>query len=109
MLTPGGGKGGTSTTGPQGRRFFSDQENIINVISELCTDRHRESLLLLHKQLSVIMRVVTSKRKVDMEKYSQIIYDFNMNVTQNFPWVVLCHTLHATIHHSEELMKDNGE
>ena len=44
-----------------------------------------------------------------MEKYSQIIFDFNMNVTQNFPWVVLCHTLHATIHHSEELMKDNGD
>ena len=49
-------KTGTSTTGGQGRRFFS--EEVVSTLKEIILLKYRENLLLLHKQLSVILRVV---------------------------------------------------
>ena len=57
-----GAKGGTLTTGAQGCRFFS--EECVAVISDLCTDQNREMVLLAHKQLSVILRIISLTQKI---------------------------------------------
>ena len=47
-----GGKGGTSTDGKQGRRFYSDE--LIPVIDDLLSKpsnkKHKDNMLTLHKQ-----------------------------------------------------------
>ena len=97
-----GGKGGTSTDGPQGRRFYS--EELVPVLKELCHQRYVDHLLLLHKQLSIILRIVSCTRKINIELFKILCYEMNLNLINNFPWARLNHTLHGTIHHSAELI-----
>lgn len=97
-----GGKGGTSTNGPQGRRFFS--EELIDTLKKLMPDKHRENILNLHRQISVILAVVSSTRKVNIERFKELCDETSFNICENFSWVRINHTLHGTLHHSPELM-----
>ena len=99
-----GGKGGTSTNGPQGRRFFSE---VIDSIEKLVDEKHRDSLLLLHHQMSTVLSVVSSCRKVDITKYKHLCDQACINLCQNFPWAKMNHTLHGTLQHSAELISLN--
>ena len=101
-----GGKGGTSTTGKQGRRVFS--EEVVETISSLLPGKYKQNVLLLHKQLSAVMRIISSQRKVDVDLFEQLCMDISLNIVDNFPWVRLNHTLHGTIQHSTELIKLNS-
>ena len=56
----------------------------------------------LHKQLSIILRVVLCTRKINIEIFA------HCNVATNFPWALLHHALHGAIQHSAELMEMNG-
>ena len=96
---------GTSTTGGQGRRFFS--EEVLPTLREIVPLKYNENLLILHKQLSIILRVVSSTGQVDVDAYEQLCLDFSLNVIDNFPFALLNDTLHATVHHSAELIKLN--
>ena len=100
-----GGKGGTSTNGPQGRRFFS--EEVLASIEKLVDEKHRENLLLLHRQLSTVLSVVSSSRKIDLMKFKELCEQTSFHLCDNFPWVMMNHTLHGTLHHSTELMSLN--
>ena len=103
------GKGGTSTDGNQGRRFFS--EEVLGVISDLLSGhssiKHQENILLLHRQLSTILSVVSSTQKVDLTKLKDLCDRATYNIIDNFPWIRINHTLHGTLHHSVELISLN--
>ena len=99
------GKGGSSTNGNQGRRFFS--EEVIESIKKLVPEKHRENLLLLHRQISTILRVVSSSRKIHLAKLKDLCKQASLNLCDNFPWVLMNHTLHGTLHHSVELISLN--
>lgn len=101
-----GGKGGTSTTGALGRRVFSEEP--LASIAELCVPKYKDSFLLLHQQLSVILRVISSTCQVNIELFDHLCKEFSLNLIENFPWARLNHTLHGTVHHSTELMILNG-
>ena len=105
-----GGKGGTSTDGKQGRRFYSDELRpvISNLLNTRCNKKHKENMLRLHKQLSIILRIVSCTRKIDVQKYEQHCKETMINIARNFPFAKLNHTLHGTIQHSAELIKLNG-
>ena len=105
-----GGKGGTSTDGKQGRRFFSEEllPVIDNLLSKPCNQKHKQHMITLHKQLSVILRVVSCTRKIDIAKYESHCKETMINIARNFPWCKLNHTLHGTIQHSVELIRMNG-
>ena len=104
-----GGYGGTSTNGPQGRRFFS--EEIVNTISELLSGRasmkHQKNIMLLHSQLSTILSIVSSSRKVNLDKFKQLCNEASLNICENFPWFKINHTLHGPLHHGVELISRN--
>ena len=99
-----GSKGGTTTNGPQGRRFYSVE--LINTIGELVDLKYKENLLL-HRQLSTILSVVSSSRKVALIKFKKLCDETSFNLCDNFPWVKINHTLHGTLHHSLELISLN--
>ena len=101
-----GGKGGTSTTGSLGRRVFSEEP--LKTIAGLCHTKYKTSLLSLHQQLSVILRVISSTRQINIELFDQLCKEFSLNLIENFPWARLNHTLHGAVHHSTELMILNG-
>lgn len=105
-----GGKGGTSTNGPQGRRFFSEEliETLHELTSKKNNQKYKDNLLILHQQLSVVLRVISCSRKIDLPKFRTLCYDTTMNIINNFPFALLNHTLHGTIHHSAELIELNG-
>ena len=48
-----GGKGETSTNGPQGRRFFSKE--LAELIRTSDHDKHKDNLVHLHQQLSIVL------------------------------------------------------
>ena len=100
-----GGKGGTSTNGPQGRQVFS--EEVIEALETLSDKKHQGNLLLLHRQLSTILSAVSSSRKVDVTKFKELCNLMTFNLCDNFPWVKISHTLHGTRHHSPELISLN--
>ena len=98
----GGEKGGTSTTGNQGRRFFS--EEAVSTIESLLPEKHKENVLLLHKYLSAVFRVISSRRKVDMNLFQELCINISLLIANEFSWAKLNHTLHGVLHHSAELM-----
>ena len=100
-----GAKGGTTTNGPQGRRFFS--EETITSIKNLANETHRENLLVLHLQISTILSVISSDREVDLGKFQSLCERTSLNICQNFPWAKINHTLHGSLHHSAELITQN--
>ena len=99
------GKGGTSTNGNQGRRFFS--EEVIACLKNLVPEQHRDNLLLLHQQVATVLSVVSSNRKIDTSKFKKLCEEASLNLCQNFPWVLINHTLHGTLQHSAELISVN--
>ena len=105
-----GGKGGTSTDGKQGRRFFSNE--LVPVITDLLDKPHnlkqKGNLLKLHHQISIILRVISCTRKIDMKKFAHHCEETMINISTNFPWASLYHTLHGAIQHSCELIEMNG-
>ena len=61
----------------------------------------------LHRQLSVILRVISSSEKVHLEIYRDLCLQFSLNVANNFPWARLNHTLHGTVHQTAEFIERN--
>ena len=104
-----GGHGGTSTDGKQGRRFFSS--NLQPVLRELLSKKnnikHQESIIKLHRQLSMILRVVSCTREINLDKFQSHCKETMNHMVTKFPWVKLNHTLHGAIQHSVELISLN--
>ena len=104
-----GGHGGTTTNGPQGRRFFSEEilETIQELLSGKPSEKHRDNVLLLHRQLSTILSVVSSSQKVDLVKFKSLCLEASYNICDNFSWTRINHTLHGPLHHGVELITRN--
>ena len=66
-------------------------------------------MLLLHKQLSIILRVVSFTGQINVDLYEQLCQNFSINLINNFPFALLNDTLHATVHHSPELIRNNED
>ena len=104
-----GGHGGTSTNGPQGRRFFSEEviATISSLLSGKASTKHQQNILLLHCQLSTILSIVSSTRKVNLEKFKLLCDEASFNICDNFSWSQINHTLHGPLHHGVELISRN--
>ena len=88
-----------------GRILFS--ENSVSVIEELCHPKTKEQFMLPHLQLSIILRVISFSKPVNVEAFHELYKEFSLNLVDNFPWARLNHTLHGAVHHSSELMMAN--
>ena len=102
-------KGGTSTDGKQGRRFFSPQIKPVleQLLSKTSNKKHKDNIILLHNQLSIILRIISCSSLIDVVKFKAHCEATILNISTNFPWVKLNHTLHGAIQHSAELIEMN--
>ena len=102
-----GGHSGTTTTGNTGRDFFSNK--LVPVLEALVPENDvPANVLMLHRKLSVVLRVISSDAMVDIIAYENFIKEIGLLLAEHFSWAKLNFTLHASLHHSAELMKDNS-
>ena len=78
-------KGGTST-GNIARRAFSDESRFRECIMSVVAAEYREPLSKLHTQLSAILRVVNSDRKINTEEFGNICTNTYHLILDCFPW-----------------------
>ena len=97
-------KTGTAITGGQGKRLCS--EKVVQTLSEIIPEKYKQNLLLLHKQLSIILHAVSFTGQINVDLYEQLCQNFSINLINIFPFALLNDTLHATVHHSPELIYD---
>ena len=101
-----GGHSGTTTTGNTGRKFFS--QKLVPVVEKLIGDEAvRQTVLTLHLKLSIVLRVISSNELINMDEYEKLVKEIGILLAEKFSWAKLNFTLHASLHHSAELMKDN--
>ena len=108
------GKGGTTTTGNVARQLLHHQREVI--ISQL-PDGNKEVFRHFGQQLSVIIRVMSSKEKVNIAKYKQSCTNLYVFLIESFPritnkhkpgpWISITPSLHKLLAHSWELIEVN--
>ncbi|CAF1171235.1 unnamed protein product [Didymodactylos carnosus] len=100
------GHTGTSTTGQQGRRFFS-HELREKVIGSLPT-KHQGQMNKLMQMYSVILRAVSSTQLINVIELKTLAQEFCLFVVNELSWVEYNLTVHNLIFHSAELVERNN-
>jgi hypothetical protein len=98
-------KGGTTDTGNAAWRFFSPE--VVPVLQRLFPDECKEQVLQLHHKLSVLLRVMTPTRKVDMVMMEELCIETFVFLLTEFPWVHVSNSLHEILAHSHQLIALN--
>ena len=98
-------KGGGSTTGGQGRRFF-EKKTLASIL--LCVnEKYHNTVSLLHKNLSCLLRIISSTEPVDTYAFNLLTKKTSLLIASKLPWVQINFTLHGVLHHSSELIIRN--
>ena len=79
-----------------------------NAILACVADKYKDTVTLLHKNLSVILRVVSSSVEVEYESLGKLTKDTSLLIANKLPWVSVNFTLHGLLHHSAELIQLNN-
>ena len=98
-------KGGTTDTGNAAKRFFSAE--VIPSLEKLFPPDKVDDILTLHKNFSIILRVISSKRQVDTTKLKSICTDTYLFLRSNFPSISVSETAHMVLGHSFQLIELN--
>ena len=98
-------KGGTTDTGNAAERFFSDE--VIPVLKDLFPPEWQDDILKLHKNFSVILRVIKSTRPVDTEKLQAACQETYLLLRLKFHMVIVTETAHMVLGHSFQLIDAN--
>ena len=98
-------KTGGSTDGNTGREFF--KERSLPIILSCVETKHKDDVAILHKNLSCILRIISSSDHVNLEKFKTLLLDTSLHIARKFPWVEINYTLHGVLHHSYELVIQN--
>lgn len=98
-------KGGTSTDGNSGRRFFS--EELVESLKKCVPSKYLTDVLRLHLLLSTILRVISSTKLVNFDVLKQYCEEASLIIAEKFPWARINYTLHGVLHHSCELIALN--
>ena len=99
-------RGGTTSTGSVARRAFSDESGFMNCTSSLINTEYRAPLSLLHAQLSAVLRIINSDRRIDTKQLGILCTNTYLLILDSFPWASITPTLHKVLAHSEELIRD---
>ena len=99
-------RGGTTSTGSVARRAFSNDSNFIECMMSVVAIEHKDSLLKVHTQLSAILRIFNSDRKIKTEEFGNLCRNTYLLILDSFPWANISPTLHKLLAHSEEILRD---
>ena len=96
------GKGGGSIDGNTGRRFFDEKSLpcILNCVDE----KYHENLKILHKNMSVILRIISATDSVNVAEFQELLKETSLHIATAYPWVKINYTLHGVLHHAADLI-----
>ena len=103
------GRGGSTNTAGMARRFFrpNNRQKLLDLIYG--TREEKKAFAILHKKFSVILRLISSKKKqidfMSLEKYNLDTYQF---LLESFGWATVPGVVHHVLAHSAERIKLNG-
>ena len=110
------GKGGTTTDGNMARDLLHNKLHREIIISEL-PEHDREKMRYFGQSLSVILRVLSSKKNVNSAEFRNLCTELYLFLLRNFPrisnrhlpgpWISITPTLHKVLGHSWELIEFN--
>lgn len=110
------GQSGTTTTGNNCRRLLHDVD-VRKLVTDCVPEMSRTKMEVLSQRLSIILRVLSSKRKVDVEKYKNYCIETNVFLLTQFPrvihknlpgpWISITPSVHKVLAHSWELIQFN--
>ena len=96
-------KGGTSDTGNAAKEFFSHK--LIPVFKAHFPAEQVEDMIKLHKNLSIILRVISSKRQVDFQRLKSTCTETYIHLRSKFATVSISETAHMVLGHSFQLIE----
>jgi hypothetical protein len=97
---------GSSDTGNNARKFFSEAQRkiVVNMFLE-----KRSEVEIIIQGLSVILRVVSSDARVhDMDGFRDLCKDTYTTILQTFPYALVSLSVHRLLAHSAEAIESNG-
>ena len=110
------GQSGTTTTGNNCRRLLHDVA-VRKLVTDSVPETNRTKMEVLGQRLSIILRVLSSKRKVNVEKYKEYCIETNVFLLSQFPrviykdlpgpWISITPSVHKVLAHSWELIQHN--
>ena len=104
------GRGGSTNTGNLAVRFFSEsaRDAVVSVLPPDLRDRYTETLKGTHQRLSIILRVLSSKRAIETDAFGQFCLDTYLFIIRSIPWARISPSLHRVLAHSAEKIALNG-
>ena len=99
--------GGTSDSGNTAERFFEAtcRDELVDMVNT--TPYLKECLKSIHKKFSIILRVLSSGRKIHTEEFNQYCYEAYEELMTSFPWARPSPTVHAFLAHGAERVQIN--
>ena len=98
--------GRRTSTGSIARRALSSESQFIECVSSLVEQQHKEALSKLHTQISAILRIFNSGRKILTNELGKLCKGTYLLIFESFPWANTIPTLHKFLAHSEELLRE---
>ena len=92
---------GTSNSGNTGR-FFEQKHP--SLVGSCIDEKYKETIAVLHEKLSVLLRIVSSCEKVNVNKLDAFCKEISLIIATKLPWADISWTLHGVLHHSAELI-----
>ena len=107
------GKGGTSTTGNTARKILHHN---IKLVIEMLPERFQAQMETYGQQLSVIIKDLSSNKKIGINKYKDLCTQVYVDLIESFPglsaggsWVSITPSLHKLLAHSWEFIEMNRD
>lgn len=102
------GAGGTTTTGNVCRRLFDDPI-VRNVLLSLVPEHRRANLKELFIRVSVVLRVISSSRKIKVDDFKSFTHNTYIFLLDNWPPPIcyLSPSAHKLLAHTAEFIENN--
>ena len=98
--------GGTTSIGSVARIAFSNECQFVECCLSVVEESYKEPLDKLHTQLSAILRIFNSERRINTIKLVNLCRDTYLLILNSFYWANISPTLHKVLAHSEELLRE---
>ena len=103
------GHGGNSDTANVARKFFSAESrpHVVDLFNPE-SEETRKNISLLLQNISVILRIISSKEKVETVSFEELCIETYEFLVVLFPWQTIPNSLHRVLAHSAEAIKINN-
>ena len=102
------GAGGSNSTGNIAKRILWNKENR-DVLAESAPENKQNSIKSIFRNLAIVLRLVSSDCKINVEKFDLICKDTAKTILSDFnAQIQIPNTLHVLLAHACSLVEENG-